>query len=80
MEIPEMYQVTQMVERQIYGLPGEVITAYDFITMKPLGRSPQGLLIPANVALAFESGIVKVFDVNLASHVLFEIVLGKEII
>lgn len=36
----QMYAPTQFIEKQIFHVPGERVTSYDFVTLKPLGRSP----------------------------------------
>lgn len=76
----DLATVSQFVERQVYSIPGEAITAFEFATIKPLGRSPQNHLVPTAVIIAFENGIIKVFDVHYSNIVLFELVVGKDII
>jgi hypothetical protein len=58
----------------------EAITAFEFATIKPIGRSPQNHLVPTAVIIAFENGIIKVFDVHYSNVILFELVVGKDII
>ena len=72
--------MSQFIEKAIYAEAGESVTAFDFITLKPLGRSPQNFLVPYAVAIAYESGVIKVFDVHSATNLLFSIVIGKDIL
>ncbi len=58
----------------------EPITAFDFVTLKPLGKSPSGQLVPLAVAIAFENGVVKVFDTFRSRNLLFEIIVGKDVV
>lgn len=64
----------------MYESQGEKVTAFDFITLKPLGRSPQNHMIPIGVAIAYESGIVSVFDTHSARNLLLQVVIGKDIL
>jgi len=57
----------------------EPITAYDFVTLKPLGKTPSGHLVPLAVAIAFESGVIRVFDTYTAQNLLFQVIVGKDI-
>ena len=57
----------------------EIITSFDFVTLKPLGKSPSGQLVPLAVAIAFESGTVKVFDTYQSRNLLFEVIVGKDV-
>ena len=57
----------------------EIITAYDFVTLKPLGKSPSGQLVPLAVAIVFESGVVKVYDTYQSRNLLFQITVGKDV-
>jgi hypothetical protein len=63
----------------IYTVPGETITAFDFVTLKPIGKSPSGFLVSQAVAIALENGVVKVYDTFLEQTLLFELVVGKDI-
>lgn len=53
----------------------ERILTYEFITIKPLGKSPNGLLINQAIALGLESGLVKVYD--LFGNALMEFLVGE---
>ena len=37
-------------------------------------------MIPAQVAIAFEGGIVRIYDANVANFLLLEIAVGREIL
>lgn len=76
-----LYESSQFIERQVYtSVPGEAINTFDFVTIKPLGRSPQGHLLSTALAVAFENGIVKIYDIHFQNTVLLEIVVGKDIL
>ena len=64
----------------VYSEPGEIITGFDFVTLKPLGRSPQNHMVSSAVAIAFENGKVKIYDIHYSNLVLLEIVVGKDIL
>jgi hypothetical protein len=37
-------------------------------------------MIPVGVAVALENGVIRVYDTNLAQNLMFEVVVGKEIV
>ena len=79
--VQDLFQVTPFVPRVTYSFEeSEVITAFDFVSLKPLGKSPSGHLVPLAVAIAFESGVIKVFDTYQFKNLLFEVIVGKDII
>jgi len=47
--------VNPFIEK-LYFTETEKIVAYEFITIKPLGKSPNGLVISSAIAIALESG------------------------
>jgi hypothetical protein len=51
-----------MIEKKVLDLD-EPIIAFDFLTVKPLGKASSGALIQSVIAVAVESGLVKIFDV-----------------
>jgi hypothetical protein len=68
----DLYEVNPFIPKLSYSMQGERITAFDFVTLKPVGRSPSGAYQSSFVAVALESGIVKVFDTFLGRSLLFE--------
>lgn len=75
-----MFEVSPFMPRVTYSFDQtEMITAYDFVTLKPLGKSPSGQLVPLAVAIAFESGVVKVYDTYQSRNLLFQTIVGKDV-
>ncbi|CDW81154.1 UNKNOWN [Stylonychia lemnae] len=60
-ELEQTFRLNPFIEK-IYYTETEKIVAYEFITIKPLGKSPNGLLISSAIAVGLESGQVKVYD------------------
>eukprot|EP00347_Sterkiella_histriomuscorum_P013654 403363885 len=56
------FLVNPFIEK-IFFTENEKIVAYEFITIKPLGKSPNGHIINQALAIALESGIVRVYDI-----------------
>lgn len=54
-------------------MQGEQITTFDFVSLKALGRSPSGHYQTSFLAVALESGIVRIFDTFLGKSLLFEL-------
>lgn len=52
--------------------------AFEFVILKPLGKSPSGYLLPVAIALALENGVIKVLDIY--GNPFFDIVVGKDIL
>ena len=69
--------MSQILERIVFN-ETEKITAYEFINIKPLGKSPNGYLISVALAIALENGLIKVYDVY--ANLLFQIEVGKDIV
>lgn len=58
-----IYKPSHFNLRMLYKTP-EKIVSYDFLTLKPLGKSPNGHFVPTAVALGLENGLIKVYDIH----------------
>ena len=64
------------IEKILLSLEEE-ITAFDFITIKPLGKSPNGVYVSSAIAIGLKSGIVLIYD--LFGNLLLQVNTFKEI-
>lgn len=51
---------------------GQSITAFEFVNLKSLGKSPMGHFSTTFLAIALESGLVRIYDTFLGQSLLFE--------
>ena len=71
-QFTDLYTASPFLPRLTYSMNGEKITAYEFVSLKALGRSPSGHYQTSFLAVALESGIVRIYDTFLGRSLLFE--------
>jgi hypothetical protein len=54
-ELKQTFKINPFIEK-LYFTEAEKIVAYEFITIKPLGKSPNGLIISSAIAIGLETG------------------------
>ena len=68
----DLYSSTPFLPKLTYSMDGETITAFDFVNLKALGRSPAGHYSTSFLAIALESGLVRIYDTFLERSLIFE--------
>lgn len=68
----DLYSVSPFLPKLTYSMQGEAITAFEFVNLRSLGRSPAGHFSTSFLAIALESGIVRIYDTFLGRSLLFE--------
>ena len=67
-----LYSVSPFLPKLTYSMNGKTITAFEFVNLKSLGRSPAGHFSTSFLAIALESGIVRIYDTFLERSLIFE--------
>ena len=61
----DLYNVSPFLPKQVYSMYGLSITAFEFVNLKSLGKSPMGHFSTTFLAIALESGLVRIYDTFL---------------